>query len=177
MTKNSCASGSATPERKRKADTMFAPDAECTHTTASQNMKTLPDCLRRAIGYNGKEESVWQSGKTSSADLKNKTARHFETMKTAHLFDIPTDRKSDRVKLTEFKRKHGIRTVRCCGLTRRDLPWVAILPQGDDVKKGTMQIMGESVRLYEESGYLATAEGELSAVRKLCQQLKITCDL
>lgn len=98
-------------------------------------------------------------------------------MKTALLFDLAPDRKSDRVKLTEFKRAHGIRTHHWRNMKPSDLPWMAFKPFKADEGKSTMQIMGESVRLYEESGHLATAEGKLSAVRKLCQQLKIPCNL
>ena len=90
-------------------------------------------------------------------------------MKTATLFEIPITADSKRRKLTALKRRHGIQTHRCDGLSRREEPWLAILPFDDDKGKDIGTIMAESCRLYEEAGYLATGTGELTAVQKLCK--------
>lgn len=97
-------------------------------------------------------------------------------MKTPPLFNVEPTRKTRRVLLSEFKAKHGIETYRS-QMRREDHPWIALLRFDCDTGKSIGQVMAESCRLYDESGYLATGEGELSAVRKLCQQRGITCSV
>jgi hypothetical protein len=98
-------------------------------------------------------------------------------MKTELLLDVKPTSKSARVKLTEFKRLHGIGTYCSPGLRREDHPWIAIVPFDEDKGKSIGEIMAHSCRLYEESGYCATGAGELSAIRTLCKQLNIVCTL
>jgi hypothetical protein len=90
------------------------------------------------------------------------------------LFDIAPDRPSRRVRLSEFKRKHGILT-HCA--KHMDEPWSACLPLDGDKGKAMAEIMSESCRLYDDSGRVVTADGELSAIRKLCAVNGIRCDL
>lgn len=98
-------------------------------------------------------------------------------MKTAHLFEFPATAPSLRTKLTIFKKKHGIQTHRAKHLRREEEPWLALIPFDDDRGKDIGQIMADSCRLYEEAGYCALATGELTAVRKLCRQQGIICEL
>lgn len=76
-------------------------------------------------------------------------------------------------KLKAFKTKHGILTHRTSGMKREDHPWIALIPSEEDQGKDIGTIMAESCRIYEEQGRLATGEGELSAIRQLCNQLNI----
>lgn len=98
-------------------------------------------------------------------------------MITGLLFAVPPTRPSARSRLTEFKRKHGILTHRTDSFMRKEEPWLALLPTNEDKGKSVSQIMADSCRLYDESGYVATGTGELSAVRKLCELRGIECDL
>ena len=98
-------------------------------------------------------------------------------MKTGTLFEVPTTSPSKRVKLTAFKRAHGIQTHHAPHMQREDEPWLAIIPFDEDQGKTIGTIMAESCRMYEESGYCATGTGELTAVRKLCEQRRIACSL
>jgi len=95
-------------------------------------------------------------------------------MKTPPLINVEPTRKTKRVLFSEFKAKNGIETHRI-QMRREDHPWIALLRFDSDVGKSICQVMAESCRLYDESGHLATGEGELSAVRKLCQQRGIHC--
>ena len=97
--------------------------------------------------------------------------------KQATLFDLgPPQTPTKRVRLHAFCRQHDIRTHRS-RLDRKDHPWIALIPFHNDATKDLFTIVAESARLYEESGMLATGEGELSAVRTLCQQVGIECPL
>jgi hypothetical protein len=98
-------------------------------------------------------------------------------MKTETLFEVPRTAPSARVELTMFKRKHGIQTHHAKHLSREDDPWLAIIPFDDDKGKSIGAIMADSCQLYEESGYCATGTGELSAIRKLCAQRGIACNI
>jgi len=98
-------------------------------------------------------------------------------MKTPLLFETDKSGPSAREKLTAFKQEHGIKTHRAPHMQRSEHPWLAIIPFTDDKDKDIGTIMAESCRLYEESGYCATGEGELSAVRTLCKQRRIECHL
>lgn len=98
-------------------------------------------------------------------------------MNIGHLFECLPDAPSLRVKLTAFKKKHGIKTHRAKWFSREEEPWLALIPFEDDKGKNVGQIMAESCRLYEESERCAFGTGELTAVRKLCQQQGIVCEL
>lgn len=94
-------------------------------------------------------------------------------MKTIKLIDIPPADPSKRCRLSAFKKQHGILTHCAAHLPKEDMRWLALIPFADDVGKDVGEIMAESCELYEESGRCALGTGELSAVRKLCQQLHI----
>lgn len=98
-------------------------------------------------------------------------------MNIGHLFECLPDRPSLRVKLTAFKKKHGIKTHRAIGLSREEEPWLAIIPFKEDKGKSVCEIMAYSCRLYEEAEFCAFGTGELTAVRKLCRQQGIICEL
>jgi hypothetical protein len=98
-------------------------------------------------------------------------------MQTSILLDVPRTAPSNRVKLTAFKEAHGIKTHQAKHMRREDEPWLAIIPFDEDKEKCVGEIMADSCRLYEESGYCATGTGEVSAIRKLCKQRGITCPI
>jgi hypothetical protein len=81
------------------------------------------------------------------------------------------------VRLTEFKRKHGIITHEAKHLPHGFDRWGALKPFPEDAGKNVGEIMSESAGLYDDSGHWATAPGELSAVKTLCEQLGIPFDL
>lgn len=96
----------------------------------------------------------------------------------ATLFDLgPPQAPTKRARLHAFMRQHDIRTYKTNRMQRKEHPWIALIPFHNDATKDLYTIMAESCRLYEEAKMLATGEGELSAVRTLCQQVGITCDL
>lgn len=98
--------------------------------------------------------------------------------KQATLFDLgPSQAPTKRARLHAFMRQHDIRSDYCRVIERADHPWMVLIPFHDDANKSVGQIMSESAGLYEANGSVATGEGELSAVRTLCQQVGIACDL
>jgi hypothetical protein len=98
-------------------------------------------------------------------------------MKTPTLFNIPQDSPSAETKLAAFMKAHGILTYRTKGMSRKDHPWLALIPFPDDAGKDIGLIMAESCGLYSDAGQLSTGEGELTAVRNLCKSLNIVCNL
>jgi len=96
--------------------------------------------------------------------------------KQLNLLDVKPTVPSLRTRLSDFKKEHRIQTYRS-DMRRQDEPWIALVPFHDDWDKDIGTIMAESCRIYEESGNVSTGIGELTAVRKLCQQLHIPCDL
>ncbi len=98
-------------------------------------------------------------------------------MKTASLLiHVPPTKKSAYLELKEFREKHGILT-HSASWARKDHPWLALQAFDADKGKDIALIIAESCRLYEEAGYLSTGQGELSAVRALCEKLNILCPL
>ena len=93
------------------------------------------------------------------------------------LLEVPPVAPSRHSRLARFKRRHGIKTWRTPGMRRADEPWIAVLPISKDLGKDILDLMAESCRLYEESGKLAYGTGELSAVRTLCEQTGIRCEV
>lgn len=100
-----------------------------------------------------------------------------QTAIQSRLLDVPKSAPSLRQRITAFKKLHGILTFKTSRMKREEYPWIAVLPVEEDKGKDIGTIMAESCRLYDESGYLAEGTGELSAIRTLCQQLEIKCDL
>jgi hypothetical protein len=98
-------------------------------------------------------------------------------IKQLTLLDVPATDASRGAKLAALKKEHGILTHRSGCLGKGEKPWIALLPIEEDKGKDLFDIMAESCRLYDESGWCAYAEGELSAVRLLCQQRGIACEL
>lgn len=104
-------------------------------------------------------------------------------MKQAKLFEIAPDWLSKRRKITAFKNAHGIVTHRT-PFSREELPWCACLINearklGYGVKPDSdvFDCISKVGRLMEELGILVCAEGELSAIRLLCEQNGIPCNL
>lgn len=98
-------------------------------------------------------------------------------MKQIALLEVTPDKPSSGVLLRAFKKTHGILTYRTRGFLRDDRPWIALLPFDSDQRKDIATIISESARLYEECGQVSESTGELSAVRTLCQNMKIPCPL
>lgn len=82
-----------------------------------------------------------------------------------------------RQRLTEFKRKHGIRTHQAKHLLCEDEPWIALIPFSNEKNKSIEKMIADSGRLYDEAGFCAYGAGELTAIRKLCAQCNIPCSL
>ena len=97
--------------------------------------------------------------------------------KQPKLFDIPKTHPTGQERLNAFKEQHGILTHKSGQSTEEWDNWMAVLPFDDDKGKSIGEIIGDSGRLYDESGYAAYGKGELKAVRKLCEQRKIPCDI
>ena len=74
-----------------------------------------------------------------------------------------------RAELRSFRRQHNILTHRC-GDMAPGCAWLAVLVQPSDQGKSIAEIMSESSRTYEESGWSHEDRGELSAVRGLCER-------
>lgn len=91
------------------------------------------------------------------------------------LLTVPAMAPSASVRLTALKRAHGILTHRSRCVDER--PWTALLPAPEDKGKDLFGIMAESAGMYEGSNRCVFADGELSAVRELCQLNGIACDL
>lgn len=100
-------------------------------------------------------------------------------MKQQTLFDIPKDRPSLAAKIVAFKREHDIWTVRAAHLAKEEGRWTAFKAPDyiEDKKAPPMEIIAGYCRLLEESGHLVDDMGELTAIRQLCANLKIPCDL
>jgi hypothetical protein len=112
-----------------------------------------------------------------SRDCGRRGQKPEDAMKTPFLLKVPKTGPSKWQQLQKIKRKHNILTHRSPSMRREDDPWIAIVPFDDDKGKPIWVIMAESCRLYDEAGQLATGQGELTTVRRLCEQLRIPCDL
>lgn len=104
-------------------------------------------------------------------------------MKTPPLLTVPKDSPSLRARLTAFKNVHDIET-HTNGDNTDPTRWVAAhMPSCRKLGYGVTATMGlfecsmKVGRLMDEAGYTAYGSGELSAIRKLCEQLDIPCDL
>lgn len=98
-------------------------------------------------------------------------------MKQIVLLEAPVSRPSKARLLTAFKKANGILTYRTPQMLREHHPWIACVPFQEHKGQHIGIIMSHSARLYEEAGYVATGIGELSAVRTLCLNLKMSCPL
>lgn len=98
-------------------------------------------------------------------------------MRTPLLLDVPKSAPSAHERLQVFKAKHGILTHYAPHMRGFDDTWLALIPFEEDKGRDVGDAMAHNCRLYDEAGRCATAKGELSAVRLLCQQLNIPCDL
>lgn len=103
-------------------------------------------------------------------------------MKTPLLIDVPKDSPSKAEKIKAFKAQHEIEThdAPCNGDTR----WVAAhMPSCRKLGYGVTEnsTMFECVmhvgRLMDEGGLTGYGKSEIAAVRELCSNLKIPCDL
>lgn len=103
-------------------------------------------------------------------------------MKTPPLLTVPKDSPSLRARLTAFKNANGIETHNSGGTD--DGRWLAAhlpscrkLGYGVTEKSSLIDCSCKVGRLMDEAGYTAYGPGELSAIRKLCEQITIPCDL
>ena len=99
-------------------------------------------------------------------------------MKTKQLllFDVGWRRRRSTA-LAAFKHRHGILTCRSSALSRKEHPWLVFIPFPEDEGKDPWEIMATNGGAYDPEGRSATGEGELSAIRTLCEQMGIECDL
>lgn len=93
------------------------------------------------------------------------------------LIDVPPTTPSRGARLRALCEQHGILTHRAACRERGQAPWMALLPVAADAGRDLFDIIGDSARLYEESGRVAFGEGQLSTVRELCRKNGIECDL
>lgn len=98
-------------------------------------------------------------------------------MKQHRLFDPAPRGTGKTARLQAFKLEHDIRTYRTPGMLREDEPWIAVKVLAEHKFQTLPAIMAGWCGYYEEISHSATGIGELSAIRKLCQQLKIACPL
>lgn len=108
-------------------------------------------------------------------------------MKTPLLFNVPKDRPSRKERIKAFKELHGIET-HYAGRTwgKKNNPWDAcLMPRARQIgsnygcnETSTLgELVGSVCRLLEEAGVLVTGETECDAIRTLCENNKIPCDL
>lgn len=96
--------------------------------------------------------------------------------KQPKLFHLPPDSLPLKLRVEAFKKLHGILTHRV-DLNRADLTWLALIPFPDEKHTDLFDIIAHSYRLYDEAGWVAYGAGEISAIRKLCEQRNIPCPL
>ena len=92
------------------------------------------------------------------------------------LFDVGRRRRRSTA-LAAFKREHGILSWRSPGMTRAEHPWLVFIPFPEDEGKDPWEIMATNGGAYDPEGRLATGEGELTAIRTLCEQMGIECNI
>lgn len=82
------------------------------------------------------------------------------------LLDVPPTRPSKHAMLKAFMKKHNIHTHYC----REMEHWkrLAILLKPGE-KRSFVEVIAEECRRYEEAGRIYEADGEMSAVRGLCE--------
>lgn len=102
-------------------------------------------------------------------------------MKTPYLFDVPRTAPSRRDRLKEFKAKHEIETFYSHGV---DDPWLAChMPTARKNGYGipfdsTMPVyQAAACELLDQDGVNAYGETEREAIRAVCENLGIPCDL
>lgn len=124
----------------------------------------------------------YDQDKQNAAELVRLANQHAELleaveggqMKTPMFFDVERA-PSMKEKIRDFKRQHNIFTHRS-ELCRKDQPWSALLIELGD-KREPVQIIAEECTMLADAGRLVTGEGELSAIRILCQNNSIHCPL
>lgn len=106
-------------------------------------------------------------------------------MKTPLLFDVPKTHPSRKEKIKAFKELHGIETVNS-QLPKGEQPWTAcLMPKahqigagyGCDPKSNFMDLFVKIGRLLCESKIMVNGETERDAIRTLCDENNIVCDL
>lgn len=105
-------------------------------------------------------------------------------MKTPFLLDVPKDSPTRREKIQAFKAKHEIQT-HSAGKRGDDLQqWMAghlpscrSLGYGCTPTSDLFECASHVCRLMDEAGYVAYADTEREAIRELCDNLGIPCDL
>lgn len=98
------------------------------------------------------------------------------------LIDVPKDHPSTAVKITAFKKQNGIITHRCAHTT--EARWMAVkipprrLDNGGPIEGMTLLQMAENFcRLLDEGGWTGYGNGELTAIRDVCENRNIPCNL
>lgn len=96
-------------------------------------------------------------------------------MKQAKLIDVPKDAPSAKERIKAFKEQHKILTHNSDSCP--EAPWLALKPRPEDEGKDMFDIITESCRLYDESGWCAEGKTQTEAIKQLCRNLEIKCNL
>lgn len=107
-------------------------------------------------------------------------------MKTPNLLDVPKDHPTRKERIGAFKSKHGIKTHNC-GTSWDESKWLAVLftvawkqfecyCENSD-HPSLCDLIAGAGRLVDEAGLSGYGVTEADAIRNLCEQNKIPCDL
>lgn len=106
------------------------------------------------------------------------------SFKTPPLFEVPKTAPSRRDKIKAFKAEHVIETHHCGSMSRKEHPWMACLMSsarklgyGVTEKSDLFDIIAKVGRLADEAGICVTGETEIQAIRTLCENNGIECNL
>jgi hypothetical protein len=104
--------------------------------------------------------------------------------KTPYLLTVAQDRPTRSQRVTKFKAQHFIHTHNAGpGWKKEDHPWSAChMPTAYKcgyIKQGCnmFDAVARAGQLLEECGVLTTGETEAHAIRRLCENLELHCDL
>lgn len=109
-------------------------------------------------------------------------------MKTPNLFNVPKDRPTRKERIEAFKREHGIWTYGDKKNRVGDHAWDAMsvtlacerlsgYDLSEEVRKEPIMLIAGYCRLLEEMGILVTGQTEVEAIRVLCVNIGIVCEL
>ena len=96
-------------------------------------------------------------------------------MKHPVLLEVEPVGPSAKVLLNAFKKRHHILTH--CASHQDDTRWLAVLPFTGEEGRDIFELMADKCRLYDEAGHTGYGRGELSAVRDLCKNAGLLCEI
>ena len=105
-------------------------------------------------------------------------------MKTPFLLDVPRDRPTRAQRLKAFKKMYQIETHYFAHLDLDEFPWMAChmpsarkLGYGVSAQDAMVEILFKVGRLADEAGITDYGKTEREAIRAVCENLGIPCDL